>query len=355
MEAVNSPSTSIADLAIGRQPAKSEFAKSQTDPITMMVAVAVFAGYGLITWYFNDIPLWIAAPLAALCLAWYGSFQHETIHNHPTPSRRLNRALGSAPLALWLPYRIYRASHLQHHRHRGRHLTDADVDPESFFLTPERAAALGAVAQMAHRLNCTLAGRLLIGPALMLCRFASVEGRRLLTGDRDRQIIWLKHALAAALVVSWVMQICRISMPVYLLWVVYPSIALTHLRSFVEHRAHPDPAQRTVTVEANRWWSLLFLNNNLHIAHHAYPRLPWHQLPAAWKRMRRSSFEPALVIEGGYSQIVRRFLFKPVMGVAQPGGPSAQKIVAPAIEPAGFRPEASAGSTGCSCPAAARS
>jgi fatty acid desaturase len=321
MTAVNSPSTSVADLTLGQPLAKASIAKAKprADYLTLTVAAAVFAAYGLVTWFFRDMPLMVAAPLAALCLAWYGSFQHETIHDHPTTSRRLNRALGSAPLALWLPYPIYRASHLQHHRHRGRRLTDAELDPESFFLAPTDAAALGPLGRWAYRVNCTLAGRLLIGPALMLCRFWSGEAARLALGDRRRQAHWLRHALAVALIVVWLTQVCRIPLMVYLLWVVYPSIAVTQLRSFVEHRAHPDPARRTVTVEAGRWWSLIFLNNNLHIAHHAYPKLPWHQLPAAWKRMRQAPLDPSLVIKGGYSQIARRFLLKPVMGMAHPG------------------------------------
>jgi fatty acid desaturase len=329
MIAVNSASTSVADLPIGRPLAKAVIAQSQpqakarapakVDPVTLAVAVALFASYALVTWFFDDMPLWVAAPLGALCLAWYGSFQHETIHNHPTTSRRLNRVLGSPPLALWLPYPIYRASHLRHHRHRGRSVTDTDLDPESFFLAPADAAALGPLARWAYRMNCTLAGRLLIGPALMLGRFWSAEAGRLMLGDRGRQVLWFRHALAVTLLVVWLTQVCRIPLMVYLLWVVYPSIALTQLRSFVEHRAHPDPAQRTVTVEAGRWWSLIFLNNNLHIAHHAYPKLPWHQLPAAWERMRQAPIDPALVIKGGYSQIARRFLFKPIMGVAHPG------------------------------------
>ena len=52
------------------------------------------------------------------------------------------------------------------------------------------------------------------------------------------------------------------------LWMPYES--LTQLRSFVEHRAHTVPGLRTVVVETNLFWALLFLNNNLHIAHHAW-------------------------------------------------------------------------------------
>src|SRR5215475_9908210 len=62
---------------------------------TLAVAFAVHGGFLLLTWYFRGLPLWLAAPLAALVVAWHGSFQHETIHGHPTPWRRINRALGS--------------------------------------------------------------------------------------------------------------------------------------------------------------------------------------------------------------------------------------------------------------------
>ena len=54
----------------------------------------------------------------------------------------------------------------------------------------------------------------------------------------------------------------------YVLLFAYPGISLMLVRSFCEHRAHEEMGGRTIIVEASPFWSLLFLNNNLHVAHH---------------------------------------------------------------------------------------
>jgi fatty acid desaturase len=100
--------------------------------------------------------------------------------------------------------------------------------------------------------------------------------------------------------------------------VVYPSISLSQLRSFAEHRADAQAQLRTATVEANPLWALIFLNNNLHIAHHAHPKLPWHELPRAWRGMRASAIASGRVFRGGYGEILARYLFRPVISVEHP-------------------------------------
>ena len=92
---------------------RSSHEKRRIDFVTLGVAFAVYGAFVTLTFLFNSLPLWLAAPLGSLLLAWHGSFQHETIHGHPTSSRRINRLLGGVPLALWIPYSIYRETHLK--------------------------------------------------------------------------------------------------------------------------------------------------------------------------------------------------------------------------------------------------
>jgi fatty acid desaturase len=289
------------------------------DVATLWVAFGIYAGYGVLTWFFQDLPPWIAAPLCALWLTWHGSLQHETIHGHPTPSRRLNSALASAPLSLWLPYRIYRSTHLRHHRHGGRHLTAVSRDPESFFMRPGTLSRIGLLRRAVYRANCTLAGRLILGPVLTVARFWATETRKALDGDRMCRVIWTRHAVAVGLVLLWTAGVCHIPVAVYLMCVVYPSISLSLLRSFAEHRADPEPSLRTTTVEAHPAWGLLFLNNNLHIAHHSHPALPWHQLPRAWRQMRAAAVGSGMVLHRGYLRVAAQYLFRPVIAVEHPG------------------------------------
>ncbi len=117
---------------------------------------------------------------------------------------------------------------------------------------------------------------------------------------------------------AWTVGVCHVPLWVYVLLVVYPSISLTHLRSFAEHRADDHSHLRTNVVEAGPVWSLLFLNNNLHVAHHMHPHVPWHQLPGLWRRMQSTSFSAGVVFRGGYRQVIREYLFRPFITPEHP-------------------------------------
>jgi fatty acid desaturase len=95
-------------------------------------------------------------------------------------------------------------------------------------------------------------------------------------------------------------------------------MSLGLLRSFAEHRADAHSQLRTTAVEANALWALIFMNNNLHIAHHAHPKLSWYELPRAWRHMRGSAIASGLVFRGGYAQVIRQYLFRPVISVEHP-------------------------------------
>jgi fatty acid desaturase len=292
---------------------------------TVSVATAVYCGFLAITWFFNDLPLAIAAPVAALLLAWQSSLQHETIHGHPTGSRRINTLLGWSPLSLWLPYEVYRETHLRHHRCKGARLTRPGDDPESHYLPAGRLAASGRAKQGIFRFNRTLLGRLTLGPALSIWRLWGAELRRLRAGDAGRIRVWARHAASVAVVLAWVMGICHVSPAVYALAVVYPSISLNHLRSFAEHRSHADLRLRTNVVETGWLFSLLFLNNNLHIAHHAKPSMPWYRLPHAWREMTPEAARTGATVNPGYRHLFRSYWLRPIIAEEYPvadGAPS---------------------------------
>jgi fatty acid desaturase len=286
---------------------------------TLGVALAVHGGVFLLTAFFRELPLLLSAPLGSLLLAWYGSLQHETIHGHPTPFRRLNAVLGGLPLSLWIPYALYRETHLRHHRHGGRRLTRVEHDPESFYLPPGTLFRVGRLRGWIYRANCTLAGRLLLGPAIAITRFWADEFRHIWRGDRRRLRIWFRHAVGVGVVLWWTAGVCHISPVVYVALIVYPSVALSHLRSFAEHRDDVDPRLRTRVVEAHVVWALIFLNNNLHIAHHANPKLPWYQLPDAWLQMRQAAKLQGLVFQGGYLEVAQKYFFRPFINLDPDG------------------------------------
>jgi fatty acid desaturase len=296
---------------------------------TLAVALTIYGVFFGFTWFYADLPLWLVALGMSVVLAWYGSLQHETIHDHPTPWRALNATLACAPLSLWLPYAIYRDLHLRHHRYGGRYLTVPVVDPESFYLAPTRAAGLGNLLRALHAANTTLAGRLLVGPALSIGAFWAAEIRRIRAGDARRAVIWARHLAGIAFVLGWVVGICHIPWWAYVGLMVYPGVGISLLRSFAEHRAHHDPRMRTVVVETNRFWGLLFLNNNLHIVHHAQASVPWYELPRLWRGMRAHYAGTPLVHEGGYAAIAAAHCFKPILTLEHPVRPPLRAVPVP--------------------------
>ena len=58
-------------------------------------------------------------------------------------------------------------------------------------------------------------------------------------------------------------------------------------------------------LESGPLLSLLFLNNNLHAAHHAEPDLPWYRLPARARSRGPGGYEIR-----GYARLAARYLFK---------------------------------------------
>jgi fatty acid desaturase len=286
---------------------------------TWGVVAATYVGFLLLTWNFMALPLWLAAAALTLVLAWQGSLQHETIHGQPTRWRGINTALGWAPLALWLPYAVYRDTHLRHHATGRRNLTDPRHDPESHYVLLGTLVGSGPIRRVVLQLNCTLGGRLLLGPAIVVLRLWAAELHRL--SDRRRLGIWVRHLAVVGFMLSWIVGVCKIPPLVYVAAVVYPSISLSLLRSFAEHHAASEPHHRTAVVNAHPFWALLFLNNQLHFVHHARPDLAWYQLPRAWRELAASvDIAPGLLFLGGYAEVVRRYLFRPFITVEHPAG-----------------------------------
>ncbi len=151
---------------------------------SIALCAAVYGGFLRLTFFHARLPVVLVILVGASLLALQTSMQHEFIHGHPTPWRRLNRALAAVPLTLWLPFESYRMTHLVHHCDEA--LTDPFDDPESFYWSPEAWARLGPLGQAFVRFQTTLAGRLLIGPAWSVSRYLVTEGRALLAGNRSR-------------------------------------------------------------------------------------------------------------------------------------------------------------------------
>jgi len=285
--------------------------------LTLGVIVATYGALAFLMWFYHVLPWWLIVPLAGYFIALHGSLQHEALHGHPTRNARINELLVLINPSLWFPYRRYRKLHLIHHN--DENLTDPQLDPESYYLLPDRWARLPFPMKQLYTRNNTLAGRMVLGPFVGAARFWSGEASKIAEGDGEIIKAWLMHLPACGLTLAYAMLVCQIPLWAYVLCFAYPGIAFSLIRSFCEHQAAEDLGERTVAVEASPVLALMFLNNNLHVAHHTRPRLAWYELPAYYRAERQQLLaKNHCYLMRGYSEIFRRYFLKPKEPVAYP-------------------------------------
>ena len=274
---------------------------------TFALLLGCYGVWAVAVFWLASIWLPLAVIVAGVATAQHASLQHEAIHGHPTRIAWLNAALVAAALTLCIPYLRFRDTHLAHHHDES--LTDPYDDPESNYLDPAVWRGLGAPLRAVLRFNNRLAGRLLIGPLVGQVMWMASDWRAMRRGDRAVLRGWLLHLPCAALVI-WGVAVSPMPFWAYLI-AVYIGHALIKIRTFLEHRAHDDAQGRTVIVEDRGPLAFLFLNNNLHVVHHAHPGVPWYRLPQLYRAAR----DGYLARNGGYRygsyrEVMRRHFWR---------------------------------------------
>ena len=276
---------------------------------TWAVIVMIYGGWLMLLAATNWLPLWTVVPALAVTAAWHTHLQHELLHGHPTEVPWLNDGLATPPLSLIYPYSLFKRSHLEHH------LSDLTVpgdDPESFYVTPDQWARSGPVRRWVLTAHNSLLGRFLLGPALAVEGLARQHGRLLLAGTPVVWAEWGAHGLMVALILWGVETHTDLPAWLYVLGVAYPANGLVMVRSYLEHRPVANENERTAIVESNWFWSLLFLNNNLHLLHHERPGEAWFRLRRLYVDHREDLLERnAGYVFAGYTDVARRYLLRP--------------------------------------------
>jgi fatty acid desaturase len=72
----------------------------------------------------------------------------------------------------------------------------------------------------------------------------------------------------------------------------------------------------------------------LHVVHHEQPALPWYALPAAWRQLQADRGDAAartagMIYAGGYREVIRRYLLRPVIDVEHPHSPVMEQPTSP--------------------------
>lgn len=281
---------------------------ASTEWPTLLLLAGCYAAWALATTWLAALWLPAGIALATLAIALHSSLSHEMIHGHPFPDRRVNEALVFPALTLVVPYRRFRDTHLEHHR--DSLLTDPYDDPESNYWDPAVWQTLKPWQQAILRVNNTLAGRLLIGPAVGTWAFTLSDLRAIRAGRAGVLSGWLWHLPALLPVALWLGHVAQMPLWAYLLSA-YMGLSILKIRTFLEHQAHERARGRTVIIEDRGILAFLFLNNNLHVVHHMHPRMPWYRLPGLYQENKaRYLGRNGGYRYGSYGEIFRRYFLK---------------------------------------------
>jgi fatty acid desaturase len=287
------------------------------DGPTWIVALVLYGAWVLLIWFNGLLPWWVIMPVGAYLLAWHFSLQHEAIHSFRGVPAWLRFAVVFPPIGLWFPYPLYRKSHTTHHR--DIHLTIPGVDTESYYVLQADWTRMGAFKRGILTCNQTMAGRLLIGPILRLSILIAKETRRVRQGDFSHLPHWAAHAAAVAALFWFISGVCAFPWWQYCLLVAYPGLSLSLLRAFTEHRAAADSQERTASVESNALFGILYLYNNLHVAHHLKPAMPWYDIPRFYRDNRAALLAGnGQFVYEGYAQLARNYFLVPVFSPVHP-------------------------------------
>lgn len=291
---------------------------SETEWPTLLLLLATYAVWAAGTWLWPVSGV-LSAIVTGVAIAQFCSLQHEALHGHPFRNPHLNHALVFPALALVVPYERFRDSHLQHHHDPA--LTDPYDDPESNYQDPAVWERMGRPMRFLLRLNNTLLGRMVLGPAIGTWAF--IRGDIALHRAGDRRILraWVLNGLGVLLVLGWLAAFTEMPVWAYVL-AAYLGYSLLKIRTFLEHRAHEAFRARTVIIEDRGPLALLFLNNNLHVVHHMHPAVPWYRLPSLYAARRDHYLRRnEAYVFASYGEIFRRYFLKAKDPVPHPVWP----------------------------------
>ena len=288
--------------------------------LMMFATYAIWAG-GTLAWEYSAA---LSLVLTTLTITQFSSLQHEVLHGHPFANRHLNEALVFPALTLVVPFNRFRDLHLAHHF--DPNLTDPYDDPEANYMDPKVWDQMSSPVKLLYRMNNTLMGRILFGPAIAIYSLIKMDIALIAKGDRAVLWAWVLNAGGVALVLIWVLGFTQMPLWAYGI-AAYAGFGLLKIRTYLEHRAHESFRARTVVVEDKGPLALLFLNNNFHVVHHMHPNAAWYRLPGIYAARRDHYLRRNdSYVYRSYAQIFRLFLFRAKDPVPHPIWPAVPAV-----------------------------
>lgn len=283
---------------------------------TLAVLAGCYLAYFVVTWAAADLGPVFAVALLSVILALHSSLQHEVIHGHPFGREARDALLVFPPIGLFVPYQRFRDTHLAHHQ--DANLTDPYDDPETAYMDLLVLRQMPLALQYLFRLNNTLFGRMLVGPAIGLSHFYFTDGKRIIRGDKRVARAYVSHLIGLVIVSIWLTSFANISAGMYVL-AAYFGMSILKIRTFLEHQANESAPGRTAVVDDRGPLAWLFLYNNFHSVHHLHPRLPWYRLTSFFDKHRAALLtRNNHYYYASYGEVFRRYLWCKKDNVAHP-------------------------------------
>jgi len=221
------------------------------------------------------LPLWIASPIATLNVALSYLPSHEAQHNiiagKGRPLRWLNELVGHiSTIPLVYPYRVLRATHMEHHKHTNHPEKDCDIDVHAKnnldfirMMIVGRQPASERSGRYGKILEATGQGHLMMDAVIMQLGYLIVLFA----------MAWTGHAIEA-----------------FFLWCLPKFLAEFHLNYYLAWQPHrPGDEQgryRDTRAFKSRLGNVFSAGMQYHIIHHLYPRIPLSLTPAAYRALR---------------------------------------------------------------------
>ena len=277
---------------------------------TLLVVLSVYGLTVLTVLRYEFLTAWLAIPMLAVLGAWHLSMQHEVLHGHPFKNQFLNDAIGGIPVTLWIPYLAFKKDHHEHHL---SDLTNPALDNESYYVSQEQWDKAGKIRRAAWTANRTILFRMYVWTIVSTITYVLSVLKRAARNEKSDRLAVVLHVVGVVFVVYLV---SLSSMPLwqFALGTVYGGRILNAIRPFPEHKYQSGVETRTAMIMAGPFMSLLMLNNNLHVAHHDEPGVPWYAYDNLMQRVNavERAREAGLLYEGGYAEVFRKFSFKPM-------------------------------------------
>ena len=221
------------------------------------------------------VPLWagfIVATLVAI-LAYLPSHeaQHNIIAGRGRPLRWLNELVGHmSVIPLAVPYRVLRATHMQHHQHTNDPEKDCDID-------------------LTARSSFDFLRQALINRQPGSDR-NSAYARCLERTGQSHLMLDAVIAHAAYLIIMFVMAWSGYAIEIALLWWMPKMIGEVYIMYYLSWAPHyPGNEQgryRDTRAFKSRFGNIVSMGMQFHIIHHLYPRIPLSLTPAAYRELR---------------------------------------------------------------------